>query len=38
MKAIKLYQQLEKDFIVPELSDEWAEHVDSVIDFVSESF
>ncbi|MFA5297338.1 MAG: Nif3-like dinuclear metal center hexameric protein [Lutibacter sp.] len=38
MKAIYLYQQLEKDFIKPELSDEWAEHMSSVADFLCENF
>lgn len=38
MKATKLYQHLEKDFIAPEMSDEWAQHMDSVADFLSENF
>lgn len=38
MKTIQLYQQLEKDFITPEMSDEWAEHMNSVADFISENF
>jgi len=38
MKAIQLYQHLEKDFITPEMSDKWAQHMDSVDDFLSENF
>ncbi|MBU1177090.1 Nif3-like dinuclear metal center hexameric protein [Patescibacteria group bacterium] len=38
MKATKLYQHLEKDFITSEMSDEWAQHMDSVVDFFSENF
>lgn len=38
MKAIQLYQHLEKDFITPEMSDEWAQYMDSIADFLSENF
>ena len=38
MKAIKLYQRLEKDFITPEMSDEWVERMDSIADFLSENY
>lgn len=38
MKAAELYKQLEKDFITPKLTDEWAEHMDSVADFLSGNF
>ena len=38
MKATRLYQQLEKDFITPEMSDEWAQYMNSVTDFLSENF
>jgi len=38
MEAIQLYQHLEKDFITPEMSDEWAQYMDSVADFLSENF
>lgn len=38
MKATLLYQQLEKDFITSEMSDDWAQHMDSVADFLSENF
>ncbi len=38
MEATKLYQKLEKDFINPELSDDWAEHMGSVADFISENY
>lgn len=38
MKATQLYEKLEKSFITAEMSDEWAEHMDSVADFLSEDF
>jgi len=38
MKATQLYKQLEKDFITPKMSDEWAQYMDSVVDFLSENF
>ncbi|MFH1745194.1 MAG: Nif3-like dinuclear metal center hexameric protein [bacterium] len=38
MKSINLYEQLEKDFITIKMSDEWAEYMDSVADFLSENF
>ena len=38
MKATQLCKQLEKDFITPEMSDEWAKYMDSVADFLSENF
>lgn len=38
MKSIKLYQHLEKDFVTPEMSDEWAEYMASIGDFLSENF
>lgn len=38
MKSTKLYQHLEKDFITSEMSDEWAEYVGSVANFLSENF
>ncbi|MBU4293648.1 MAG: Nif3-like dinuclear metal center hexameric protein [Actinobacteria bacterium] len=38
MKATQLYKKLEKDFITPEMSDEWAEYMNSVADFISENF
>lgn len=38
MKATELYTKLEKDFIKPGLSDEWAEHMEKVKDFLSDSF
>lgn len=38
MKAIKLYAQLEKDFITPLLSDEWAKYMESIADFLSDNF
>lgn len=38
VEAKKLYDALEKDFITPEMSDEWADHMDSVYDFLSDNF
>lgn len=38
MKATQLYKQLEKDFITPKMSDEWAQYMNSVADFLSENF
>jgi hypothetical protein len=38
MKASQLYKQLEKDFITKNLSDDWAEHMTSVADFLSGNF
>lgn len=38
MQAIKLYQQLEKDFITPAMSDEWVQYMESVLDFLSDNF
>jgi len=38
MEAVKLYAQLEKDFITPALSDEWAKYMESIADFLSENF
>src|SRR4030042_783778 len=38
MKAVKLYAQLEKDFITPSLSDEWAKYMESIADVLSDNF
>lgn len=38
MKAAQLYSYLEKDFITSGMSDEWAQYMDSVADFLSENF
>jgi putative NIF3 family GTP cyclohydrolase 1 type 2 len=38
MKATDLYEQLESDFIGPELSDDWAVHMGSVAGFLTENF
>ncbi len=38
MEAIKLYEQLEKDFINPLLIDDWASHMESVFEFISDNF
>lgn len=38
MKSIKLYEQLEKDFIKPGLSDDWFQYMGSVADFLTDNF
>jgi len=38
MKANKLYKQLEKDFIKPSLSDDWARYMRSIAGFLSANF
>jgi len=38
MKAEELYQLLEQDFITPEMSDDWFNHMNEVSDFLCENF
>ena len=38
MNAVKLYAQLEKDFIAPALSDDWAKHMSPISDFLTDNF
>lgn len=38
MKSAELYQQLEKDFITKEMSDDWAPHMSAVADFLCDNF
>jgi putative NIF3 family GTP cyclohydrolase 1 type 2 len=38
VKAEKLYAQLEKDFITPALSDEWAKYMESIADFLTDNY
>jgi len=38
MNATDLYDQLEKDFITPSLSDNWAEYMLSISDYLTENF
>ena len=38
MKAEKLYQTLEEDFILPGLTDDWAGYMQEVEDFLSDNF
>jgi len=38
MQAVKLFAQLEKDFITPSLSDEWAKYMGSIADYLSDNF
>jgi hypothetical protein len=38
MKATQLYHHLERDFITSELSDDWAQYMKSIADFLSENF
>jgi putative NIF3 family GTP cyclohydrolase 1 type 2 len=38
MDAVGLYAQLEKDFIAPALSDDWARYMSPVSDFLTDNF
>lgn len=38
MKATQLYQHLEEDFVTSEMSDEWAQYMNSIEDFLSDNF
>lgn len=38
MEASKLYQQLEKDFVKPGMSDDWWQYMESIADFVCDNF
>jgi putative NIF3 family GTP cyclohydrolase 1 type 2 len=38
MKAAKLYARLEKDFITPALSDDWAKYMEPIGDFLTENY
>ncbi len=38
MKASTLYQQLETDFITPAMTDQWAQYMDEVEDFLCDNF
>lgn len=38
MESPELYKKLDQDFIGPELSDEWAEHMGEVEEFISDNF
>ena len=38
MKAIELYEHLEKDFINSEMSDDWAQYMNSIEDFITPNF
>lgn len=38
MKATTLYRHLEKDFINPKLSDDWARHMGSIEEFLTDNF
>jgi len=38
MKATPIYQHLENDFVTSKMSDDWAQYMDSVVDFLSENF
>ena len=38
MKAERLYQELEEDFVEPEMWDEWAEYMESISDYLTEQF
>jgi len=38
MKATELYKKLEKEFITSEMSDDWAERMESIKNFLSENY
>jgi putative NIF3 family GTP cyclohydrolase 1 type 2 len=38
MKAVELYNQLEKDFIKPGLTDDWAKYMGPIHDFITAKF
>lgn len=38
IKAQSLYEQLEKDFIIPQMSDDWARFMDSVSEYLCQNF
>ena len=38
MIATQIYQRLENDFVTSEMSDDWAQYMDSVVDFLCENF
>jgi putative NIF3 family GTP cyclohydrolase 1 type 2 len=38
MKAMRLYSELEKDFITPSLRDDWAQYMHSIDEFLTENF
>ncbi len=38
MNAEELYDRLEKDFITPSVSDEWAKYMESIADYLSDNF
>jgi len=38
MKASQIYKKLERDFITPKMTDEWAEYMGPISDFLSDNF
>jgi putative NIF3 family GTP cyclohydrolase 1 type 2 len=38
MESKILYQRLEQDFVTPEMSDDWAQYMESVSDFLCQNF
>jgi putative NIF3 family GTP cyclohydrolase 1 type 2 len=38
MKALELYDRLEKDFILPGMSDEWAKYMQPIADFLTDNY
>lgn len=38
MEAKNVYQQLDRDFITPKMSDDWAAHMEPVVDYLSDNF
>jgi hypothetical protein len=38
MESIKLYEQLDEDFIFPELTDDWSKETNNVSDFICDQY
>jgi putative NIF3 family GTP cyclohydrolase 1 type 2 len=38
IRAIKLYEQLERDFVTQSMTDDWAQYMDEISDYLTESF
>ena len=38
MEANKLYQQLERDFVTPEMSDDWWQYMGPIAEFISDNY
>jgi hypothetical protein len=38
MKAIELYERLDRDFITPSMTDDWAKYMGKISHYLTESF